>query len=38
MDCLCCRCGLEEINDLENEKNSEIIKLRDLLKLDEDTS
>ncbi|CAD8052814.1 unnamed protein product [Paramecium sonneborni] len=37
MDCLCCRCGLEEVNQLENQKNVEIIKLRDLYKLDEDT-
>ncbi|CAK75391.1 unnamed protein product (macronuclear) [Paramecium tetraurelia] len=37
MDCLCCRCGLEEMNELENQKNVEIIKLRDLFNLDEDT-
>ncbi|CAD8042913.1 unnamed protein product [Paramecium primaurelia] len=37
MDCLCCRCGLEEMNQLENQKNVEIIKLRDILSMDEET-
>ncbi|CAD8161671.1 unnamed protein product [Paramecium pentaurelia] len=35
-ECLQCKCGLEEIEQLEKDKENEIIQLRDIYKMDEE--